>query len=390
MKKASIPQPAPFKPQPAVLPPVLGAAGLASAKLTVTAPAGLVPRAMPNVPAPYQTHAARTFPPSKLASLGAPQAMQAKRVSGGPVVASAKPTPLVPTPYRPAITARALQAKLAGAGPARRTPQPPPVYRARATPQPIQRSASTVAFVRSMGQAGSGGLIQRAKPAVKPVKPRAASYAASQEKKAAKATAAALAIATQAAAAEAAQNEINAYPKFDAAASLLVARLFPKELVEFRKLCGEGGLDPSQIATQIAGGGTDDSSRKHGLKAFANGVLTAAQATYLASQYVNLKALRMDTANIVTEISNAWHQGIIEVSTDNYRDDPMQSGTVYIFKLKGTHDRILPEWHVHWAPGKTISAASFKNNRLLPARKETGDAQHMILKLIVPADSWGG
>lgn len=403
MKKSLIPQPAPFKPQPAALPPaVCASSGRGQAKLAMAIPPGFVPKAMLRVPAPYQHHTAHTVPPSKLVSFGAAQqAIQGKRVSGVPAVTSRKPTPPVPAPYRPSVTTVALQAKVVGIGPARRAAPPPAAYRTGAAAQPVKRSVSTFAFASPTRLAGVPSLIQRSsalvKPSTRPVKvakPSAADvFEASRQKKAAAKDAKISEIEKQKAEALAAQAVIDAYPDFNAAATLLVADLFPKDRVAFRKLCSEQALDPSVIVGQIAASTNDPPSRKHGLWAFASGKLTAAQASYLAANYVILLSLKMRSADLVSKIYNASQNGIIEITPDHYRDDAMQSATVYIFGLRGTDKRIVPEWHVHWDSGKKISKASFKDNRFAvgdDGHEWTGEAQHNILRQIVPSNTWGG
>jgi len=170
---------------------------------------------------------------------------------------------------------------------------------------------------------------------------------------------------------------------------VLIRTVSKREQAEFFRICEDEALDPTRIVKGLNDAATSQLAFKRGVELFAAGE-NFGSALRLAGAYQDLVDLRMHTitADLVSEYAE---QGVISISKVTYCDTPMKSGSVYVFGIVGTRDRIMPEWHVHWAPQNKVSAASFKDVRTKTgkgARVTTGATDNAKMKQVI-GSAWG-
>lgn len=135
----------------------------------------------------------------------------------------------------------------------------------------------------------------------------------------------------------------------------------PKHVLEkLHARCLEAWLPGAEVIQAIGGAKTSNAAGRLAIEAYANGA-TLDNAVRLAAEADRLTELRMGAVD-ASEIAGMVGDGFLKVVRVTYCDTPLKSGSVYEFHLAlAPKKRVNAEWHVHWASGNRVSAASFKN-----------------------------
>jgi hypothetical protein len=165
---------------------------------------------------------------------------------------------------------------------------------------------------------------------------------------------------------------------FDAVVQEQISTLPQHVQASFFTVCQDEGLNPSAVLDAVPSG----EGWKVGMTCFADGH-PLQTAINLSTQYPKLKGMTRTTGGLTKLICELITDGILSVHKSTYTDNPMVKGSVFTFNIVLTGGRITPEWHVHWAPGNKVHAASYKN---FNDRKKTGKGVRTVTGQVEIAD----
>jgi hypothetical protein len=147
---------------------------------------------------------------------------------------------------------------------------------------------------------------------------------------------------------------------FDYATAVKIGNLAFHLQVAYFKQCLVVGEDPKTVEASINTAQSSAIAYKRGLEAFANGA-SLDVARKLAAEFEQLVGLTKHTVRS-TDIIERLKDGSLTVKRETYSDNPRVKGSVFVFYITNTQERLSPEWHVHQGPARNpIAAASFKD-----------------------------